>query len=76
MPSISVTCDVFQFPMSWLKSAASVNIQAIFFTPDVSQLEMSPLNVFAYAKPWYESVSKLYPLISVTKLVSQFGIVP
>jgi len=47
----------------------------MFVTCDVSQLEMSPLKSLPPQKPWLFQSSS-YPLISVTKLTSQFGIVP
>jgi hypothetical protein len=71
---ISVTFSVFQLPMFWLNEDALLNIYPIVFTDDVSHFEISPLNVLLPPKPVKAFPSD--PLISVTKLVFQFGIVP
>ena len=70
------TFSVFQLPMSPLNDEVQQNVHSMLVTDDVSQFEMSPLNVLLPPKPWYEDVSKCHPLISSTKLVSQFVIVP
>ena len=67
-----VTCETSQFPIGWLNAEALSNIANMFVTRDVSQFVISPLNMFFSPKPTPFG----YPLISVTKLVSQFGIVP
>ena len=67
-----VTCETSQFPIGWLNAEALSNIANMFVTCDVSNRVISPLNVFLFPKP----ISFGYPLISVTKLTSQFGIVP
>ena len=51
---ISVTCAVFQLPMSWLNAEndeVEQNIQYMLVTEDVSQLEMSPLKAVLFPKP-------------------------
>ena len=45
--SISVTCAVFQLPMSWLNAEAELNILYIVVTFSVFQLPMSWLNAEA-----------------------------
>ena len=71
---IVVTCAVFQLPMSWLNAEAEENIEPMVVTFPVSHFEMSPLNVLLPPKPLSTVPSD--PFISVTKLVSQCGIVP
>ena len=60
--------------MSWLNAEALLNMYCISVTCDVSHSVMSPLNVLLPPKPLSTVPSD--PFISVTKLVSQFGIVP
>ncbi|CAL6407219.1 unnamed protein product [Bathycoccus prasinos] len=56
--------------MSWLNAEAESNVRYILVTDDVSHAEISALNVLLPPKPL------LYPLISVTRLTSQSGMVP
>jgi len=72
---IVVTCAVFQLPMSWLNAEARLNVDLMEVTFPVFHFEISALNVLLPPKPLYELIS-VYPLISVTKLTSQFGIAP
>ena len=61
---ISVTFEVFQFPMSWLKADAEENTAYIFVTFEVFQEPMSWLKADAETN---------IPLISVTFEVFQFA---
>lgn len=68
MPDISVTREVSHFDMSRLKDEQDENRLDMLVTCDVSQLVMSPLKIGkAVARD---------RLISITRLVSQFGIRP
>ena len=76
---IEVTFSVFQLPMSWLNAEALENIWFIKIAEDVSHFEISALKVDLPLNPRGPedtAVTIPQPPISVTKLVSQFGIVP
>ena len=67
--------------MSWLNAEAEANIYLISVTCDVFHFVILPLKVFLNPKPRPDPGAggpavDQDPLISVTKLVSQFGIVP
>ena len=55
--------------MGWLKSSVFPNIVRMLVTWDVFQFEISPLNLY-----WYFAMKA--SLIFLTRLTSQFGIVP
>ncbi|CAL6407945.1 unnamed protein product [Bathycoccus prasinos] len=81
IPLILVTFDVFQLPMSWLNASAESNVRYILVTDDVSHAEISALNVLLPPKPlctcvYVLSALPVHPLISVTRLTSQSGMVP
>ena len=81
IPLILVTFSVFQLPMSWLKAEAESNVRYILVTDDVSHAEISALNVLLPPKPlctcvYVLSALPVHPLISVTRLTSQSGMVP
>src|SRR5688572_8797649 len=65
MSLMSVTFDVSQAEMSWLKVSAPANMSAMLVTFEVSQVEMSWLNELADAN---------MPFMSVTLEVSQASI--